>query len=36
MQNLLSLFYKTDLSQKETRILSSVFASLVKKGRLTK
>ena len=36
MQNLLSLFYKMDLSQKETRILSSVFASLAKKGRLTK
>ena len=36
MQNLLSLFYRMDLSQKETRILSSVFASLAKKGRLTK
>ena len=36
MQNLLSLFYRIDLSQKETRILSSVFASLAKKGRLTK
>ena len=36
MQNLLSLFYRVDLSQKETRILSSVFASLAKKGRLTK
>ncbi len=36
MQNLLSLFYRIDLSEKETRILSSVFASLAKKGRLTK
>ena len=36
MQNLLSLFYRVDLSRKETRILSSVFASLAKKGRLTK
>ena len=36
MQNLLSLFYRIELSQKETRILSSVFASLAKKGRLTK
>ena len=36
MQNLLSLFYRIDLSQKETRILSSVFVSLAKKGRLTK
>ena len=32
MQNLLSLFYRIELSQKETRILSSVFASLAKKG----
>ncbi len=36
IQNLLSLFYRVELSQKETRILSSVFASLAKKGRLTK
>ena len=36
MQNLLGLFYRIELSQKETRILSSVFASLAKKGRLTK
>ncbi len=36
MQNLLSLFYRIELSQKETRILSSVFASLAKNGRLTK
>ncbi len=35
MHNLLSLFYRIDLSKKETRILSSVFASLAKKGRLT-
>ena len=31
LQNLRSLFYKMDLSEKETRILSSVFASLGKK-----
>ena len=31
LQNLRSLFYKMDLSEKETRILSSVFASLAKK-----
>ena len=31
LENLRSLFYKMDLSQKETRILSSVFASLAKK-----
>ena len=31
MENLRTLFYKLDLSQKETRILSSVFASLAKK-----
>ena len=36
MQNLLSLFYRVELSEKETRILSSVFASLAKKGGLTK
>ena len=36
LENLLSLFYRIELSQKETRILSSVFASLAKKGRLTK
>jgi len=36
MQNLLSLFYRVELSEKETRILSSVFASLAKNGRLTK
>ena len=31
MQNLLTLFYRVELSEKETRILSSVFASLGKK-----
>ena len=31
LENLRSLFYKMDLSEKETRILSSVFASLAKK-----
>ena len=31
LENLRSLFYKMDLSEKETRILSSVFASLSKK-----
>ena len=31
MQNLLTLFYRVELSEKETRILSSVFASLSKK-----
>ena len=36
LENLRTIFYKLDLSQKETRILSSVFASLAKKGRLTK
>mgnify|MGYP001182678486 FL=1 len=32
IENLRSIFYKMDLSEKETRILSSVFASLAKKG----
>ena len=32
LENLRSIFYKMELSQKETRILSSVFASLSKKG----
>ena len=36
LENLRSIFYRMDLSEKETRILSSVFASLAKKGRLTK
>ena len=31
LQNLRSIFYKMELSEKETRILSSVFASLAKK-----
>jgi len=31
LQNLRTIFYKMDLSEKETRILSSVFASLAKK-----
>jgi len=36
IENLRSIFYKMELSEKETRILSSVFASLDKKGWLTK
>jgi len=32
LQNLRSIFYKMELSEKETRILASVFASLAKKG----
>ena len=32
MENLRSIFYKMELSEKEIRILSSVFASLAKKG----
>ena len=32
LENLRSIFYKMELSEKETRILSSVFASLDKKG----
>ena len=31
LENLRSIFYKMDLSEKETRILSSVLASLAKK-----
>ncbi len=31
LENLRSIFYKTELSEKETRVLSSVFASLTKK-----
>ena len=31
LENLRSIFYKMDLSEKETRILSSVFASIAKK-----
>ena len=36
LENLRNIFYKMDLSDKETRILSSVFASLSKKRSLTK
>jgi len=36
LENLRNIFYKMDLSDKETRILSGVFASLGKKRRLTK
>jgi tRNA/rRNA methyltransferase len=36
LENLRNIFYRMELSDKETRILSSVFASLAKKGRLTK
>ena len=36
LENLRNIFYKMDLSDKESRILSSVFASLGKKRRLTK
>ena len=32
LENLRSIFYKMELSEKETRILSSVFVSLAKKG----
>ena len=32
LQNLRSIFYKMDLSEKETRILSSILGSLIKKG----
>ena len=32
LENLRSIFYKMELSEKETRILSSVFASLSKKN----
>ena len=31
IENLRSIFYRMELSEKETRILSSVFASLSKK-----
>jgi len=31
-----SIFYRMELSEKETRILSSVFAGLSKKRSLTK
>ena len=36
LQNLRNIFYKMELSDKETRILSGVFASLGKKRWLTK
>ncbi len=36
MQNLRSIFYKMELSEKETRILSSVFAGLIKKRLIDK
>jgi len=36
LENLRSIFYKMELSKKETRILSGVFASLAKKRWLTK
>ena len=36
LENLRNIFYKMELSEKETRILSSVFANLSKKGWLTK
>jgi tRNA/rRNA methyltransferase len=32
LENLRNIFYKLELSEKETRILSSVFANLAKKG----
>ena len=32
LENLRSIFYRMELSEKETRILSSVFANLAKKG----
>ena len=32
LENLKNIFYKMELSEKETRILSSVFANLAKKG----
>ena len=31
LENLRNIFYRTDLSEKEIRILSSVFANLSKK-----
>ena len=36
LENLRNIFYKMELSSKETRILASVFASLGKKRWLTK
>ncbi len=36
LENLRSIFFKMDLSEKETRILSSVFAELAKKRVIDK
>ena len=36
LENLRSIFYKLNLSEKETRILSSVFAGLTKKSKIDK
>ena len=36
LENLRNIFYRMELSSKESRILSSVFASLAKNRRLTK
>ena len=36
LENLRSIFYKLNLSEKETRILSSVFAGLTKKRKIDK
>ena len=36
LENLRSIFYKLNLSEKETRILSSVFAGLTKKRVIDK
>ena len=36
LENLRSIFYKSNLSEKETRILSSVFAGLTKKREIDK
>ena len=36
LENFRNIFYRMELSEKETRILSSVFAGLSKKRSLTK
>ena len=36
LENLRNIFYRMELSDKETRILSSVFASLAKKRSIDK
>ena len=36
LENLRNIFYKMEISDKETRILSSVFASLGKKIKIDK